>query len=60
MAAGPHIYIYIYIEREREREKRKKVGGGSERHYIRGGGDKKLYLRFLRFPGSARLSFWYR
>jgi hypothetical protein len=26
-------------------------------HYIRGG---KLYLRFWRFPGSARLSFWYR
>jgi hypothetical protein len=42
-----------------EREKERNWGrGGSERHYIRGG--KKLYLRFWRFPGSSRLSFWYR
>jgi hypothetical protein len=46
------------LVREREREK-KRSWGGSERHYIAGGG-KKLYLRFWRFPGSARLSFWYR
>jgi hypothetical protein len=51
------LFVASYPLQPRERE-REEVGG-SERHYIWGGG-KKLYLRFLRFPGSARLSFWYR
>jgi hypothetical protein len=48
-------WISTILGYKREREK----VGGSERHYIWGGG-KKLFLRFWRFPGSARLSFLYR
>jgi hypothetical protein len=38
-------------------EKEEREVGSSERHC--GCGGNRLYNRFLRFPGIARLSFWY-
>jgi hypothetical protein len=48
--ANSSIYIPLTtliseLKREREREREREKVGGSERHYIWGGG-KKLYLRF--------------
>jgi hypothetical protein len=57
----PHLAVnHLQSQRDREREReriRKKVVGGSGRRYI-WRGCKKLHLRFCRFPGSARSSFW--
>jgi hypothetical protein len=47
-----HTGVLVYKQKEREGK-----WGGSEIHYIWRGG-KKLYLRFCRFPGSARSTFW--
>jgi hypothetical protein len=40
-----------------EKKERKKESGEAVRDITFRGGGKKLYLRFLRFPGSAHSSF---
>jgi hypothetical protein len=42
-------------ERERERERRQRNLGGREKDTKFVGGDKKLYIRFLRFPVKCPL-----
>jgi hypothetical protein len=53
-------FLISKLEEEDFWEKEKEVGEVVRDTTLRGGGGMKLYHRFWRFPGSARLSFWYR